>query len=93
MFFRGSRYELVRDTEMKARDGRVVRYKRIRFIPNARGTLPYRVAQEDRLDVIAFRTYRDPEQFWRIADANLALVPDDLVAQPGRILYLPIPQV
>ena len=33
MFFRGSRYETVADAELTTAGGRVVRYKRIRFIP------------------------------------------------------------
>jgi hypothetical protein len=91
MFFRGSRYESVPNTELTTRDGRVIRYKRIRFIPDARGVLGHLVAQGDRLDLIAYRFYRDPEQFWRICDANLALRPEDLVAKPGRRLLIPIP--
>ena len=39
----------------------------------------------DRLDLITARTLGDPEQFWRICDANDALDPDDL-AEPGRRL-------
>ena len=30
-------------------------------------------ADGDRLDLISYRFYRDPEQFWRICDANRAL--------------------
>jgi hypothetical protein len=68
-----------------------LRYKRVRFIPETRGILSHLVVQGERLDLIAYQVYRDPEQFWRICDANLALCPDDLVAEPGRRLLLPIP--
>jgi hypothetical protein len=91
MFFRGSRYEAVPNAELTTADGRVIRYKRVRFIPDTRGVLPHLVAQGERLDLIAYQVYRDPEQFWRICDANLALRPEDLVAEPGRRLWLPIP--
>lgn len=91
MFFRGSRYEGLPEAELTTADGRVVRYKRVRFIPDTPGVLPHRVAQEERLDLIAYQAYRDPEQFWRICDANRALRPADLTAEPGRVLLLPIP--
>ena len=45
--------------------------------------------QGERLDHIAQRVYQDPEIFWRICDANLALWPPDLVAEPGRIIKVP----
>jgi len=91
MFFRGSRYEVVLNAEMMAADGRVIRYKRIRFIPVVHGVFSYLVAQGDRLDLIAYKFYKDPEQFWRICDANLAFIPDDLVVRPGRRVQIPIP--
>ena len=91
MFFRGSRYETIADAELIMADGRVIRYKQVRFIPDTRGVFPHMVAQGERLDLISYQVYRDPEQFWRLCDANLALRPDDLVAEPGRRLLIPIP--
>lgn len=93
MFFRGSRYEPVPDAEITTPEGRTIRYKRVRFIPDARGTFGHRVKDGDRLDLISYQSYKDPEQFWRICDANLAMVPDDLVEEPGRLLLIPIPMV
>ncbi len=65
------------------------------FFPRAE-TLPLlvevTVAEGDRLDLIAARTLGDPEQFWRVCDANNAMNPADLMA-PGRILRVPVPQV
>jgi hypothetical protein len=91
MFFRGSRYETVASAELVTADDRTIRYKRVRFIPETAGVLPYRTRAEDRLDHIAFQAYGDAEQFWRICDANLALRPDELTAQPGTRLLLPVP--
>lgn len=91
MFFRGSRYETVAEAELTAADGRVIRYKRVRFIPETRAVLSRQVGQGDRLDLISYQVYRDPEEFWRICDANLALGPDELVEEPGRRLLIPIP--
>jgi len=91
MFFRGSRYETVPDSELTTADDRVIPYKRVRFIPETRGVFSHLVSQGDRLDLIAYKSYKDPEQFWRICDANLALRPEELVAEPGRRLTIPVP--
>jgi len=93
MFFRGSRYEAVPDAEITNPAGRTVRYKRARLIPETQGVLPYTVVQGDRLDLISYKAFRDPEQFWRICDATRAMRPDDLVAEPGRLLLIPVPLV
>ena len=34
----------------------------------------------------------DPEAFWRIADANSALRPQDLTRTPGRRLRITLPE-
>ena len=93
MFFRGSRYEPVADAVLTTPGGRTIRYKRVRFIPTTPGALAQVVNQGDRLDLIAYRTWKDPEQFWRICDANLATLPEDLVAEPGRRLLIPLPTI
>jgi hypothetical protein len=89
MFFKGSRYEKVPETQFTEPGGRIIRYKRIRFIPFTPASLGHTVLQGQRLDHIAFTYYRDPERFWRICDANLAMWPDDLVGQNGRVILIP----
>lgn len=92
MFFRGSRYEAVPNAELTAADGRMIRYKRIRFIGDGGADVfAHIVVQGDRLDLIAWRAYRDPEQFWRICDANRAFRPEELTEEVGRRLVLPVP--
>ena len=49
------------------------------------------VVEGDRLDTIAARTLGDPEQYWRICDANIASNPPTLTAEPGRVLRVPVP--
>jgi hypothetical protein len=93
MFFRGSRYEPVPEAQILTSEGRTIRYKRVRFIPDTPGSLAQRVNQGDRLDLITYRIYKDPEQFWRICDANLALLPEELVEEPGRVLLIPVPTI
>jgi hypothetical protein len=51
------------------------------------------VTQGDRLDLITARTLGDPEQFWRICDANNAMNPFALTAEPGRVLRVAMPQM
>ena len=89
MFFKGSRYTTVAEHEMTDEHGRVLRYKGIRFVPDSPADLGYVIQQGDRLDLVAHRAYRDPERFWRIADANRALWPPDLVAEPGATVLIP----
>jgi len=89
MFFRGSRYTDVAEHEILDERGRVLRYKRTRFVPETPADLGYQVQQGDRLDLVAHRAFRDSERFWRIADANRALWPPDLVAEPGRTILIP----
>lgn len=93
MFSRGSRYETVPDAVWVSPTGREIVYKRLRLIPPPGPAVQgYLVARGDRLDLIAFRFYRDPEQFWRLCDGNTAMRPDDLVAAPGRRLIVPLPE-
>ena len=92
MFARGSRYETVPDATWTDASGREIVYKRLRLVPPPGPAVQgHVVARGDRLDLIAHRAYRDPEQFWRICDGNGAMRPDDLVAEVGRRLVIPLP--
>ncbi len=42
----------------------------------------------DRLDLLAWRYFGDPLQYWRIADANPTLDPDELL-EVGRTISIP----
>jgi hypothetical protein len=88
MFVRGSRYEAVADAIYNGA-GRPIVYKRLRILQQPPALQIHRVAAGDRLDLIAFRFYQDPEQYWRFCDANRALLPEDLVSEVGRQLSLP----
>jgi hypothetical protein len=50
------------------------------------------VTQGERLDNITARYLDDPEQFWRICDANRALRPDELTETVGRRLRITLPE-
>ena len=89
MFFKGSRYADVPADEITTTDGKILRYKKVRFIPPTRPVRGHTTTQGERLDNIAYRHFRDPERFWRICDANLAMWPDVLVAEPNETILIP----
>lgn len=91
MFASNSRYINVADGVYTDPAGRQISYKLLRLTPDAALLQTHSVVQEDRLDLLAFTFYRDPDQFWRICDANLAMRPDDLM-RPGGQLRIPLVQ-
>ena len=60
-----------------------------RAIPQPPPSLVHTVVAVDRLDLLAHRYFGDPLQFWRIADANPALAPED-VLDPGARISIPV---
>jgi nucleoid-associated protein YgaU len=93
MFASTSRYFALETARITLPDGRIAAYKRRRFVPGAElfaQLAEVVVTQDDRIDLITARTLGDPEQFWRVCDANQALDPTDLVV-PGRRLRIPSP--
>ena len=75
-------------------DGREVRHLARRLLPDpAAFTIIKRraVAEGDRLDAIAATEIGDPELWWRIADANRAMNPPELLQPTGRTLAIPMP--
>ena len=71
-----------------------VRYVKRRFIPSSEGlaTLAeHRVAQGERLDNITARYLGDPTQFWRVADSNNVLRPEELTQETGNIIKITLP--
>ena len=91
MFFRGSRYEPVETVSLTRRDAPEIRYRRLRFVVRQRAQIVYVVQEGDRIDQVAWNVFRDPDMWWRIADANADLVPDELTDLPGRRLFVALP--
>jgi hypothetical protein len=52
----------------------------------------YVVSEGDLLDNVTARFLGDPEQFWRICDANRAMRPDELTETVGRRLRITLPE-
>jgi hypothetical protein len=90
-----SRYFGIEIAGYECTDGRTIAYLRRRFVP-----LPERFAdiaehvvkQNERLDNITAQHLGDPEQYWRICDANRAMRPEDLTEEPGRRLRITLPE-
>jgi len=93
MFFTGSRYNAVDVAQVTLPDGRVVSYKRMRFIPEDGGALSYKVRQGDRPDLAGYNALGDPEQFWRLCDVNRVQRAVDLTAEPGEKIAVPGPNI
>ena len=90
-----SRYYLVDTATLTSPQGKTIVYLKRRFIPSADNFSlleKYTVKQGDRLDNIAANILGDPLAFWRICDANNAMDPLEILAQPGRFLRVPLPQ-
>ncbi len=95
MFDPSSRYHALENATYEDADGRVIIYKRRRFLPQGTDMptlMQVTVSAADRLDLIAARAYGAPEHFWRICDANNALNPFDLTDQVGNALQISPPQ-
>ncbi|MBW3571854.1 MAG: hypothetical protein KY467_12185 [Gemmatimonadetes bacterium] len=94
MFEHTSRYYGLETALHTLPDGRQVAYVRRRLVPPAGShalLAEVPVAQGDRMDLVTARALGDPLQFWRVADANDAMYPPDLVREPGRLLRIPLP--
>jgi hypothetical protein len=90
-----SRYYGVETTSLLTADGRTVAYLRRRFVPppDRFGTLAVHVvAQGDRIDTVTAAYLGDPDQFWRVCDANGAVRPAELVEEPGRVVRIGTPE-
>ena len=88
MIFKGSRYANVATYQAADANGEVVTALKARFITSTPAGYFHTYTADERLDLIAFRFYRNPEKFWLIADANTEMDPEDLL-EPGRQLAIP----
>ncbi len=76
-------------------DGRMIPYLRRRFVPSPdrfSQVGEHVVTEGQRLDRISAHYQGDPEAFWRIADANRAMRPQELTETLGRRLRITLPE-
>jgi len=82
MFFPGSRYAKLTPYSVMLPTGTVVQATRLPTPGLAAVLGYYRRGAGDRLDQISGRFLADATQFWRLCNANDAVVPDALAAAP-----------
>jgi hypothetical protein len=74
-------------------NGIQIAYLQRRIIPQAHvyTTLRnYSINEGDRLDNLAYKFMGDPILYWMICDANSAVDPDQLTAEPGSTIQIPL---
>ena len=90
-----SRYHALDVAEYISASGKKFVYIRRRFIPQPENFAllqQHIVSQDERLDNITAQYLGDPEQFWRVCDANRAMRPDELTETIGRRLRITLPE-
>ncbi|MEL6353622.1 MAG: LysM domain-containing protein [Cyanobacteria bacterium J06627_28] len=90
-----SRYHGLEKAIFHPPTGDPIVYIRRRFVPPPeRFALlqEHTVKEGDRLDTITAHYLGDPEQFWRLCDANAAIRPNDLIEPIGRKLRITLPE-
>ena len=95
MFSITSRYYGIAVVTLETPDGEKTVYIRRRFVPPPERfelLMEHSVTEGERLDNITALVLGDPEQFWRICDANGAIRPDELTEIIGRRLRITLPE-
>lgn len=100
MFGPKSRYKDIEVAEWtppaaNGRPGNTITYVRRRFLPDPASfseLTRHTVTEGDRLDNVTATYLGDPELFWRVCDANNAMAPEEMTAQIGRKLRIPLLQ-
>ena len=90
-----SRYDKTPIASLTMLDGTETAYLRRRFVPppeNFALLQFHSVSEGERLDHIAAKYFAEPEQFWRLCDANGALRPNELVELIGRQIRITLPE-
>lgn len=94
-----SRYFQFETAKLVVPDGqggeREIVYLRRRFVPppeNFATLQEHSVSEGDRLDNLTALYLGDPEQFWRLCDANVAMQPRELEEPAGRTVRITLPE-
>ncbi len=91
----GSRYHGIAVGQWTRADGRPTAFVRRRVVPAAERFVTLRlhtVSEGDRLDNLAATYLGDPQQYWRVCDANAAMRPEELLELVGRALRITLPE-
>jgi hypothetical protein len=90
-----SRYHLVGTAVHTTPAGGEIIHLRRRFIPppdRFHLLQEHTVTEGERHDTLAARFVGDPEQFWRLCDANGVLRPEELTETPGARVRITLPE-
>lgn len=90
-----SRYHGIDTASVETAEGKRIVYLRRRFLPRPeRFSLlqEHTVTEGERLDAVANRYLGDPEQYWRLCDANDVMHPDELTETSGRRIRITLPE-
>jgi hypothetical protein len=93
MLTESSRYYDIEIAKLQTPSNQTIVYLRRRFLPASQWfeiVQEHQVSEGDRLDNITANYLDDPELFWQLCDANNAMHPDELTAQIGRRLRIPL---
>jgi hypothetical protein len=89
-----SRYSGIDTETLISADQRTIIYLKRRFVPPPENFIllqEHVVTQGERLDNITATYLGDPEQFWRVCDANRAMRPEELTEIIGTRLRITLP--
>ncbi|MDQ6706833.1 MAG: tail protein X [Acidobacteriota bacterium] len=95
MFPSNSRYSTIETATLETASGKKIVYLKRRVVPQPERfalLVEHMVTEGDRMDNIAAHYLGDPEQYWRICDANRAMRPSDLTDVVGRRLRITLPE-
>lgn len=90
-----SRYQGIDTATLETAEGKSMVYVRRRFVPPPEAFAllqEHTVTQGERLDNITAQYLGDPEQFWRVCDANRAMRPEELTETIARRLRITLPE-
>jgi len=90
-----SRYRGLGTRRLTTASGRVIVYVARRFVPppdRFQLLTEHTVVQDQRPDQIAALYLGDPEQSWRLCDANGVVDPAELTSTPGRRVRITFPE-
>ncbi|NEO43225.1 MAG: hypothetical protein F6K55_03505 [Moorea sp. SIO4A3] len=96
MFDETSRYYYLETEKFTNPDGRIIAYKRRRFLPQSEKLqlqVELTVNEGDRLDRIANSYIGSSEMFWQVCDANNTMNPFELLDPPGKQIRIPQPYI
>ena len=95
MFPINSRYYGITTVTLETQDGKQIVFLRRRFVPPPERfdlLTEHTVSEGERLDNISALYLGDPEQFWRVCDANGVVRPAELTETVGRKIRITLPE-